>query len=83
MAARKMTFSIPDPVAREFLRSVPARNRSKYVSEALAARLKARDAALARACDAANASRDLLALERDFDAISGDIAEPWTNAETR
>lgn len=83
MAARKMTFSLPEPLARELVRSVPARNRSRYVSEALAARLQAQDKALARACDAANASDDIRALEKEFDAISGDIAEPWTDAAKR
>jgi hypothetical protein len=83
MGARKMTFSIPDPLAREFLRVVPARERSSYVAEAVAARLRKEDAALIRACEIANRDEDLLAIEREFDAISSDIAEPWTNAPAR
>jgi len=31
-----MTFSIPEPLAARFLRSVPSRDRSRFVSEALA-----------------------------------------------
>jgi hypothetical protein len=80
MAARKMTFSIPDSLAREFLRSVPARGRSNYVAEALATRLRKQDDALIRACEVANRDEDLLAIEREFDAIGSDIAEPWKNA---
>jgi NAD(P)-dependent dehydrogenase (short-subunit alcohol dehydrogenase family) len=83
MAARKMTFSIPEAVAKEFLRTVAARNRSKYVANALAARLKAEETALARACDLANASEDIHAMEREFDAISADITESWTDATPR
>jgi len=83
MAARKMTFSIPEALAKEFLRTVAARKRSKYVASALAARLKAEQTALARACDVANASEDIRAVEDEFDAISTDIAEPWTDATAR
>ena len=78
-----MTFSIPDQLAREFLRSVPSRERSNYVAEAVAARLRKQDDALIRACDIANRDEDLVAIEREFDVMSGDIAEPWINASKR
>lgn len=80
MAARKMTFSIPDSLASAFLKSVPSRERSNYVAEALAARLRKQDDALIRACEIANRDEDVLAIEREFEAIGGDIAEPWINA---
>jgi hypothetical protein len=80
MAARKMTFSIPDALAREFLTLVPARERSNYVAEAVAARLRKQDDALVRACEIANRDEDLLAIEREFDVIGSDIAEPWISA---
>jgi len=83
MAARKMTFSIPEGLAREFLRTVGPRNRSKYVAGALARRLKAEEASLARACDVANSSEDVRAIEEEFDAISADITEPWIDATPR
>jgi hypothetical protein len=83
MAARKMTFSIPDSLARELLRSVPARERSSYVAAAVAALLRKRDDALIRACDKANRDEDLLAIEQEFENIGSDIAEPWTNAPKR
>ena len=38
------------------------------------------DAALIRACEIANSDEDLRAIEREFELISGDIAEPWRNA---
>jgi stage V sporulation protein SpoVS len=80
MAARKMTFSIPDSLASELLKSVPARERSNYVAEAVAARLRKQDKALIRACEIANRDADVQAIEREFDAIGVDIAEPWINA---
>jgi len=83
MAARKMTFSIPDEIAGELLRYVPARDRSRYVADALARSLKARQEELAHACDLANQDSDVLLIEREFDAISGDIAEPWNDTSTR
>lgn len=83
MAARKMTFSLPEPLARELLRSVPARDRSRYVADALTAKFRIQDQALADACAAVNQDEDILSIEREFDAISGDIAEPWTDASAR
>ena len=83
MVATKMTFSLPEPLAAELLKTVPSRNRSKYVAAALADRLKADQAALARACDVANSSEDVRAIEREFDALSADMAESWTDVPAR
>jgi len=77
MAIRKMTFSVPEPLAVQFLRRVPSRDRSRFVSEALAARLQERDAALIRACEIANQDVDVAEIEREFDGIHDHIAEPW------
>jgi hypothetical protein len=83
MAARKMTFSLPETLAAELIKSVAARDRSRYVAEALQSRLRDRDEALALACEVANGSEDVLAMEREFDAVPGDIVEPWTDAPSR
>ena len=80
MATRKMTFSLPESLAAELLKTVPSRDRSRYVAEALTAKLRMRDAVLASACDVANGDEDVLSVEREFDVISSDIAEPWNNA---
>lgn len=74
---RKMTFSVPDPLAAEFLRSVASRDRSRFVSEALAARLRERDLELVRACEIANQDREAVEIEKEFDAIRDEMAEPW------
>jgi UDP-N-acetylglucosamine 2-epimerase (non-hydrolysing) len=46
-------------------------------------RLRARDEALARACDVANGDADVMAMEREVDAISCDVAEPCVPGVTR
>jgi hypothetical protein len=77
MAVRKMTFSVPESLAAQFLRRVPSRDRSRFVSEALAARLAERDLELVLACDAANQDLDVARIEKEFDEIRDDMAEPW------
>jgi hypothetical protein len=72
MAARKMTFSLPEPLARDFLRRVPARERSRFVAEALVERLKGADQALARACKLANRIAGARLLEQGILAHHGD-----------
>jgi hypothetical protein len=47
------------------------------VSEALAARLEARDAELIRACEIANQDLDVAEIETEFDGIRDEMAEPW------
>jgi len=77
MAMRKMTFSVPEPLAVQLLRTVASRDRSRFVSEALAARLEERDVALINACEVANQDLDVAEIERDFDGIGDEMAEPW------
>jgi hypothetical protein len=77
MATRKLTFSLPEPLAAQFLRRVPSRDRSRFVSEALAERLAQRDLDLIRACEAANQDLDVAEIEREFDGIVDAMAEPW------
>jgi hypothetical protein len=77
MAIRKMTFSVPEPLAAQFLRQVASRDRSRFISEALAARLKERDLELVRACETANQDLEVAEIEKDFDGIRDEMAEPW------
>ncbi len=83
MASRKMTFTIPDDLASRFVGRVPARDRSRYVADALAEKLAQRDRQLVRACVAANANPDVKEIEGDFDALTDGIAEPWGDAPAR
>ncbi|HEV2689699.1 MAG TPA: hypothetical protein VGV35_14150 [Bryobacteraceae bacterium] len=83
MASPKMTFSIPKALASKFVKRVPARQRSRYVTKALASKLEERDRLLIRACETANRSRDARAMEREFDALSDEILERWNEASSR
>ena len=85
MASRKMTFTIPEELAAEFVRQVP-RDRSGYVAEAIAAKLHERKERMVQACEVANNSSDVLAIEREWDSLiekSDLIAEPWNIAPPR
>ena len=83
MASRKMTFSLPAGLAAQFLKRVSARDRSRYVAEALASKLKDRDRLLARAAEVANRSRQVRKIERELDELADEIAEPWDDAPAR
>jgi len=72
-----MTFSVPEPLAVQLLSRVASRDRSRFVAEALAARLEERDLALIRACESANQGLDVAEIEKEFDAIADEMAEPW------
>ena len=56
---------------------VPSRDRSRFVSEALAARLDEREVALIRACEIANQDLDVTEIEKEFDGIRDEMAELW------
>ncbi len=80
-----MTFTIPDELAVQFVRRVPSRERSRYVTEAISAKLREREARMIQSCAAANRNSDVRRIERDWDAITDTdaIEEPWTNAPSR
>ena len=77
MAVRKMTFSVPESLAAQFLSRVASRDRSRFISEALAARLRERDLDLVHACETANQDLEVAEIEKDFDGIRDEMAELW------
>jgi hypothetical protein len=83
MASRKMTFTLPDELASSFTRRVPARDRSRYVANAIAEKLAEREKRLIRACEIANEDPELREIEQEFDALEDGIAEPWHDAPAR
>ena len=83
MAVRKMTFSLPESLAAEFIRTVPARERSRYLSQALAARLAGRHRRFVQACEAANLDPDVLEIEREFADLPDETSEPWRGSAPR
>jgi len=78
-----MTFTLPEQLAAEFIKRVPARNRSRYVMEAVSAKLHERDQRLIRACEIADRDPDVQRIEREFDSLPDDIAERWIDAPPR
>jgi hypothetical protein len=83
MAARKMTFTLPEELAASFSKRVPARDRSCYVAAALAEKLSQREKRLIHACGIVNADKDVRATEQEFDALNDPISGPWENAPPR
>jgi hypothetical protein len=80
MPSKKLTFTLPQDLAVEFLRRVPASLRSQYVATAIAAKLREREEQLVRACEAANNSPDVREIENSFDALadqSDAVQERW------
>jgi len=80
MPSRKMTFSLPEELANSFTKRVPARDRSRYVAEAIADKLAEREKRLILACEIANQDPELREIERDFDALTDAMPEQWENA---
>jgi hypothetical protein len=81
-----MTFTVPDNIADQLIRQVPARDRSRYVADAIATSLKAREQRLIAACEVANGNPDVLEIEREWDSLGDDadsMTEPWTDARPR
>lgn len=77
MAMRKMTFTLPESLAARLTKQVAARDRSRYVAEAVAERLAARERRMIRSCEIANDSADVLEIEREFDALPDVTSESW------
>ena len=80
MATRKMTFSLPDSVASSFTRRVPARDRSRYVAEAIAEKLAEREKRLVQACEIANNDPGVREIEEEFDNLTDAMSAPWEGA---
>ena len=72
-----MTFSLPEDLASSFTRRVPARDRSRYVAEALADKLSEREKRLIQACEIANRDSQVREIELEFDALTDAMPEPW------
>ena len=83
MASRKMTFMIPEDLAAQLLKWVPARERSGYIADALAKKLAHREEALVRACEIANGDGEVTAIEQELDHLRDEISEPWDHAPAR
>ncbi len=75
-----MTFSLPGDLASIFTKRVPARDRSRYVADALADKLAEREKRLIRACEIANQDSQVREIELEIDALTDAMPEPWEDA---
>ena len=83
MAARKMTFSVPEELAALLVKRVPARERSRFLTQVLEKSLREIDESLIRACLTANHAPDVKAIEQEWDEIRDPIEEPWNDTLPR
>lgn len=83
MASRKMTFTLPEELARQFVRHVPARERSRYLAEALNEKLLERERQLLEACRKANEDPEVRKIEEELDGITDEVSGSWNNSSTR
>jgi hypothetical protein len=58
-------------------------DRSRHAAEARTSALRQRDHLLARAAEAANRSRDVRTIEREFNRLETGIVEPWDEPPSR
>jgi len=64
-----MTFSFPEKLAAQLAQRIPTRQRSRYVADAVAARLAEQDRELHEAAAIVNACADIRLLEKELDAL--------------
>lgn len=78
-----MTFTLPEELARQFVRRVPARERSRYLADALNEKLLVRERQLVEACRKANEDPEVRAIEEELDGITDQDSGAWSNSTTR
>ena len=83
MPSRKMTFTLPEELANAFLRRVSPSQRSKYVAEAIEAKLREREEMLKEACLAANEDPETQEIQREMAALPDAMTEDWHDPAPR
>ncbi len=83
MAARKMTFSLPEDLAKEFTARVPARARCQFVANVLRKSFEDEEEKIIQACKLANRDADVRAVGKEFERIEDGIEERWDDTEAR
>jgi hypothetical protein len=67
----------------KFPRQLAAHDRIRHTDTTLVSVMRERDNVLAHAAEAANRSRAVRALEREFDKLEIEVLEPWDEAPSR
>ncbi len=66
----KMTFTLPDALARQFQSSYPQERQSQIVASLLAKKLRATDNQLAEACQGANSLKEVELDMEDWEKLN-------------
>ena len=66
----KLTFTLPDHLARRFQAAYPAEKQSRVVAGLLARKLRVEDAEMARACRGANRLKAVAADMKDWEQLN-------------
>ena len=74
-----MTFTLPEDLASIFTRHVSARDRSRYVADAIAAKLAEKERRLIRACQMANQDKSLRQVEHELDALTDGLPDSYAS----
>ena len=82
MAARKMTFSLPEELAVRLIKRVPSQERSRFLARSIEKSLGEEDAALIQSCRLANEDADAASIEKEWDQLNDPIEEAWATPGT-
>jgi hypothetical protein len=66
----KMTFTLPEKLARRFQATYPKKRQSKSVADSLARKLRADEQQLERACHGANTLKQVTKEMEDWERLS-------------
>ena len=78
-----MTFSLPLDLATRLVKRVPARERSRFLAQALEKSLREDDKSLIRSCLLANQDPEVKAIEQEWDEIGDALEEPAFDSPAR
>ena len=77
MANLRMSISLPEEIAIEFVQRISPRRRSRFVADLIRAKLRESDEQYIRACEAANNDPDTQQVERDMASLPDTVDEEW------
>ena len=80
MANLRMSISLPEDLAVEFVQAISPKRRSRFVADLIKAKLRERgerDEHFARLCEAVNNDTDSQQVERDMASLPDTMDEEW------
>jgi metal-responsive CopG/Arc/MetJ family transcriptional regulator len=87
MGKLRITISLPEELAIQFVRAVPSNRRSRFVAGLIQAELSGREAEreemFRRACLTANDDPETRQIEDEFDALFDTMLDAWEQSPPR